>query len=112
MAVEPYRERIGDFIRRYWHEGSRAFRALAAPMLIGAVLVGGWLLIEPHRIGTQTSVDRNDVVWACGRKVLPGYRGIPREARNDFAEARKDFAKGMRLDCGIYGPQAAGTSGD
>jgi hypothetical protein len=71
---------------------------LAVPALVGAILVVMvWLSLGPA--GTQTSVDRNDVVWACGRKVLPGYRGIPREARNDFAEARKDL-------------QAAGTSGD
>jgi hypothetical protein len=53
----------------------------------------------------QTSAhDQNDSMWACGRKVLPGHRGIPREAR-------KDFAKGMRKDCGIFGPRADGASG-
>jgi hypothetical protein len=84
---------------------------LAVPALVGAILlVMVWLSLGPA--GTQTSVDRNDVVWACRRKVLPGYRDVPREARNDFAEARKDFAKGMRKDCGIYGPQATRTSGD
>jgi len=103
--VEPIRERIEDFIRRYG-----VFRVLAVavlPVVIGAILVVMvWLSLGPS--GTQTSVDRNDVVWACGRKVLPGYRGIPREARNDFAEARKDFAMGMRKDCGIYGPTGDG----
>jgi hypothetical protein len=82
------------------------FRVLAVavlPAVIGAILVVMvWLSLGPA--GTQPSVDRNDVVWACGRKVLPGYQGIPSEARDDFAEVRKDIAKGMRLDCGIYGP--------
>jgi hypothetical protein len=110
--VEPYRESIEDFIRRYGRVLAvavavllallvlRRLRVLTVPVLIGAILVvGGWLLLSSPAtsgltpsISTQTSVDRNDVVWACGRKVLPGYRGIPREARNDFAEVRKDFA--------------------
>ena len=47
----------------------------------------------PTQAGTQTRVDRNDFVWACGRKVLAEYRV---------------FVRGMRKDCGIYGedPQA------
>ena len=40
---------------------------------------------------TQTSVNRNDSVWACGRKV-------PAE----LAENRV-WVRGMRKDCGIYG---------
>jgi hypothetical protein len=62
----------------------------------------------PTQAGTrETSVDRNDFLWACGRKVLAEYRG---------------FVRGMRKDCDIYGedpqatprtaPQAAGTSGN
>ena len=88
---------------------------LWAAVLLGIVLLLGLFLLV--RLTTEIPVareahKRDDVVWACGRKVLPGYRGIPREARNDFAELRKDVAKGMRLDCGIYGPQATRTSGD
>jgi hypothetical protein len=30
----------------------------------------------------------------------------------DYAEHHKDFAKEMRKDCGIYGPQATRTSGN
>jgi hypothetical protein len=105
--VEPIRRGIENFLRRYGYEGNRVLWVLVAPALVGAILVVMvWLSLGPA--GTQTSVDRNDVVWACGRKVLPGYQGIPREARDDFADFRKDFAKGMRKDCGIYGPQAAG----
>lgn len=51
--------------------------------------------------GTQTSVDPNSFVRACGRTVLPEHPGLA-----------KELAKGMRKDCGIFGPQAAGTSGD
>ena len=78
----------------------RVLLVLAVPALVGAILVVMvWLSLGPT--GTQTSVDRNDAVWACGRKVLPEYRDIA-----------GDIARGMRKDCGIYGPQAAGTSGD
>jgi hypothetical protein len=59
VAVEPYRERIEEFIRRYG-----VFRVLAVavlPAVIGAILVVMvWLSLGPA--GTQPSVDRNDVV--------------------------------------------------
>jgi hypothetical protein len=88
---------------------------LYVAVCVGIVLLLGLFLLM--RLTTEIPVardahKRDDVVRACGRKVLPGYRSIPREVWNDFAEARKDFAKGMRLDCGIYGPQATRTSGD
>ena len=106
MAVEPYRERIEDFMRRYWYEGNSVLWVLAVPALVGAILVVMvWLSLGPA--GTQTSVDRNDVVWACGRKVLPGYQELA-----EYRDIAGDIARGMRKDCGIYGPQAAGTSGD
>jgi hypothetical protein len=82
---------------------------LKVAVLGGIVLLLGLFLLV--RLTTEIPVARVDVVWACGRKVLPGYQGIPREARDDFAELRKDIAKGMRLDCGIYGPQATRASG-
>ena len=97
MAVEPYRERIEDFMRRYWHEGNRVFRVLvvaaaallvlllalrglrtlrvmAVPVLIGAILVVGWFLIGPlltiPRLTTEGPVVRNGVaaVVVCGKK--------------------------------------------
>jgi hypothetical protein len=46
--------------------------------------------------GAQPSEDRPDFAWACGRKV---------------GADRIDITV-MRKDCGIFGPQAAGTSGD
>ncbi len=83
--MEPIRERIEDFIRRYWYEGNWVFRVLAvavatllallvlrrlrvlavAPVLIGAILVAGWLLV-----GTlKTSV------------LIPRYLDFPPTAR-------------------------------
>ena len=97
--MEPIRERIEDFIRRYG-----VFRVLAVavlPAVIGAILVVMvWLSLGPS--GTQTSVDRNDEVWACGRKVLAEHRELA-----EYRDLARDIARGMRKDCGIYGPQAA-----
>jgi hypothetical protein len=95
--VEPVRERIEDFIRRYGHEGNRVLRVLAVavailltvllanrvlrglrllavPVLIGAILlVGAWLLpywLTIPRVSTEGPVVRNGVaaVTACGEK--------------------------------------------
>ncbi len=93
--MEPYRERIEDFIWRWRsrYEGNRVFRVLAvavavllallvlrrlrvlaAPVLIGAILVVGWLLVGPlltiPRFTTEGSVVRNGVaaVVVCGKK--------------------------------------------
>jgi hypothetical protein len=189
--VEPYRERIEDFIRRWRsrYEGNRVFRVLAVavavllallvlrrlrvlavPVLIGAILVAGWLLVGPlltiPRFSTEGPVVRNGVaaVMVCGQehplKVMgpamkyvpePGTGGWwpvrkgecvvwyhrppgleqrlarheraagtqPSADRSEFASAcgfkvRADLinVRGMRKDCGIFGPQAAGTSGD
>jgi hypothetical protein len=80
--VEPYRERIEDFIRRWRsrYEGNRVFRVLAAPLLIGAILVAGWLLVGSlktsvlippvPRLSPDGPVVRNGVavVVACGKK--------------------------------------------
>jgi hypothetical protein len=65
--VEPYRERIEDFIRRWRsrYEGNRVFRVLAAPLLIGAILVAGWLLVG----SLKTSV------------LIPRCPGFPPTAR-------------------------------
>jgi hypothetical protein len=93
--VEPIRVWIEGFLRgRYGYEGNRALWVLVAPALVGAILV---VMVW------QTSVDRNDVVRACGREVLPEYRHLP-----EYRDLATDFAEGMRLDCGIYGLQAAG----
>jgi hypothetical protein len=95
--VEPRgpRERIEDFMRRWRsqvpYEGNRVLRVLAVaillallvlrrlrviavPVLIGAILVAGWLLIGPlvtiPRFTTEGPVVRNGVavIVACGRK--------------------------------------------
>ena len=194
------REKIEDFLRRWRsrYEGSWVFRVLAVavaillallvlrrlrvltvPVLIGAILVAGWLLVgssltiprfttegpvvrngvaavvvcgkksgsmnekgmmavseqapEPRTGGwwparrgectvwyhrppgleqrfnrhqraqrEQTSVDRNDLVKACGREVLAEYQELA-----EYRDIAGDIARGMRKDCGIYGPQAA-----
>jgi hypothetical protein len=60
--VEPYRERIEDFMRRKlrWYEGNRVFRVLAV-----AILVAGW-----HLVGSlKTSV------------LIPWCPGFPPTAR-------------------------------
>ena len=72
--MEPIRERIEDFMRRYGYEGNRVLRVLAASMLIVAILVvGGWLLLGSltiPRVSTTGPVVRNGVaaIVACGEK--------------------------------------------
>jgi hypothetical protein len=73
--VEPIRVWIEGFLRgRYGYEGNRVFRVLAAPVLIGAILVVGWLLVGPlltiPRISSTGPVVRNGVaaVMVCGEK--------------------------------------------
>jgi hypothetical protein len=96
--VEPYRERIEDFMRRYWREGHRvlrwlavavavllaillalqalrALRVLAVAVLIVAILVLGRLLVGSlilpmPRLSSEGPVVRNGVaaVVACGEK--------------------------------------------
>jgi hypothetical protein len=46
VAVEPYRERIEDFMRRYWYEGNRALLVL---VVVLAVLVA-ILLVRRLRV--------------------------------------------------------------
>ena len=73
--MEPIRRGIEHFLRgRYGYEGYRAFRVLAVPVLIGAILVVGWLLIGPlltiPRFTTEGPVVRNGVavIVLCGKK--------------------------------------------
>jgi len=44
--VEPIRERIEDFIRRYWYEGNRVFRVLAVAVVLVAGGVAGASLLQ------------------------------------------------------------------
>jgi hypothetical protein len=73
---------IEGFLRgRYGYEGYRLFRLLAATVLIGAILLAGWLLIGPlltiPRFSTEGPVVRNGVavVVVCGDK----QRGVEKE---------------------------------
>ena len=66
---------IEGFLRgRYGYEGDRALRVLAVPVLIGAILVAGWLLVGPlltiPRFTSEGPVVRNGVaaVVVCGKK--------------------------------------------
>jgi hypothetical protein len=91
-----WRERIEEFIRRYWREGNQVLRVLAVavavllalllalrllirglrvvPVAIGGILVvAGWLLLGPltiPRFSTEGPVVRNGVavIVACGKK--------------------------------------------
>jgi hypothetical protein len=81
--VEPIRMWIEGFLRgRYGYEGNRVLRVLAAPMLIGAILVVGWLLVGPlltiPRISSTTPVVRNGVaaVVVCGEKQRGVAKGL------------------------------------
>jgi hypothetical protein len=73
--VEFIRVWIEGFLRgRYGYEGNRALRVLAVPVLFGAILVAGWLLVEPlltiPRISSEGPIVRNGVaaVVVCGKK--------------------------------------------
>jgi hypothetical protein len=95
VAVEPYRERIEDFLRRYWYEGNRALwvvvlvvlvalllvrrirvvRALKVTALIGGIVVVGWLLASSLQLpmpllSSHGPVVRNGVaaIVVCGNK--------------------------------------------
>src|ERR671921_2618983 len=72
---------IEGFLRgRYGYEGHRVLRALAVPVLIGALLLVGWLLfgslLTIPRFSTEGPVVRNGVavVVACGKKR--GIKGM------------------------------------
>jgi hypothetical protein len=75
--VETIRALVEGFLRgRYGlaELGQRAFKVLALPVLIGAIVVVGWLLIGPlltiPRFTTEGPVVRNGVaaVVVCGKK--------------------------------------------
>jgi hypothetical protein len=73
--VDYIRSWIEGFLRgRYGYEGHRALWVLAVPVLIGAILLAGWLLIGPlltiPRFSTEGPVVRNGVaaVVVCGKK--------------------------------------------
>jgi hypothetical protein len=74
--VQTIRLWIEGFLRgRYGFERDQAFRVLAVPVLIGAILVAGWLLIGP-RLWTEGPMVRgnNVVVVACAK--APQHRGV------------------------------------
>ena len=72
--MEPIRRGIEGFLRGRYGLGYRALRLLAVPVLIGAILVAGWLLLGPlltiPRFTTEGPVVRNGVavLVICGKK--------------------------------------------
>ena len=73
--METMRGWIEGFLRgRYGYEGHRVLRTLAVPVLIGAILLVGWLLfgslLTIPRFSTEGPVVRNGVavIVACGKK--------------------------------------------
>ena len=100
MFVEPIREKIEDFIRRYGGDrvlrvlvvavavllallALRRLRMLAAPVLVGAILVvSAWLLVGSSltipRFSTDGPVVRNGVaaVMVCGEKRGTAPHGL------------------------------------
>jgi hypothetical protein len=79
--VQVIRVWIEGFLRgRYGYEGNHLWRALAVPLLIGAILIAGWLLIASlkasvlispiPRFTSEGPVVRNGVaaVVVCGKK--------------------------------------------
>ena len=97
--MDRWRQRIEDFTRRYWYEGTRVLRVLAVAVtillalralrglrvlavtgLIGAILVVGWLLVGSSltipKVTTAGPVVQNGVaaIVACGEKR--GLKGL------------------------------------
>jgi hypothetical protein len=78
--VEPIRERVEGFLR-----GRYGLRVLAPGVLIGAILVVGWLLVGPlltiPRFTTEGPVVRNGVavIVACGKKrsFMEALKNVP-----------------------------------
>jgi hypothetical protein len=97
--VEPIRVWIEGFLRGR-HGLEELGRVLAVPVLIGVILVVGWLLLGPlltiPRISPTGPVVRNGVavVVACGKKS--GIRGmgaamkyVPESGTGAWADVRK-----------------------
>jgi hypothetical protein len=124
--VEPYRERIEDFMRRYGYEGNRMFRVLAvaivaivlvlralrpfrvvtvavlivAILMLGKLLLGSLILPVP-RLSSDGPVVRNGVaaVVACGNK-----RGIWGLGAVEIAPEPRTGTWGIerRGECTVY----------
>ena len=87
--MQPIRRSIEGFLRgRYGYEGNRVFRVLAVPVLIGAIVVVGWLLVAPlltiPRFTTEGPVVRNGVAVI----VICGNNGTAMQRSKALYEAR------------------------
>ena len=112
--MEPIRRGIEHFLRgRYgYEEGYRAFRVLATPVLIGAIVVVGWFLVGPlltiPRFTTEGPVVRNGVavIVACAKKS--GFERMGAAMRStppSLGRAREGTSEGATAPCGITTPR-------
>jgi hypothetical protein len=105
--VETIRAWVEGFLRgRYGYEGPQAFKVLAVPVLIGAVLVAGWLLLGPlltiPRFTTEGPVVRNGaaVIVACGKKQ--GIAGMDTAMRYADEPGTGGWWNVRRGDCTVW----------
>jgi hypothetical protein len=101
--VESIREWLEGFLRgRY---GLR-LRPLAVPVLIGAVLVAGWVLLGPlltiPRFTTEGPVVRNGtaVIMACGKKQ--GIKGMGAAMKYAHEPATGGWWPEKRGECTVW----------
>jgi hypothetical protein len=101
--VEPIREWTEGFLRgRY---GLR-LRPLAVPVLIGAILVVGWVLLGPlltiPRFTTEGPMVRNGtaVIVACGKKQ--GIKGMPAAMKYAHEPATGGWWPEKRGECTVW----------
>jgi hypothetical protein len=79
-------------------------RGDAASVDVSSTRIRGYF--DAYRLGpcvayihhsTHPGTEQSDFVRACGRKVLPEYRDMPK-----YRHLAQRMAKRMREDCGIY----------
>jgi hypothetical protein len=109
--VQPIRRVIEGFLQgRYGYEGYRVFRVLAVPVLIGAIVVVGWLLVAPlltiPRFTAEGPVVRNGVavIVICGNNgtAMQRMKGLY-EARDYVPEPRTgSWLDVQRGDCTVW----------
>ena len=99
---------IEGFLRgRYGYEGYRLFQLLAATVLIGAILLAGWLLIGPlltiPRFSTEGPVVRNGVaVVVCGDKQRGVEKGLMAVGKYAPEPRTGTWAPQRRGDCTVW----------
>ena len=129
--MEPIRERIEEFLQRYWHEQNRVvrvlgvavaillalllalrwLRVLAVPVLVGGDPGGG---VSPLRAAADypSLYDRGPVVRngvavivACGKKSGFERMGAAMKYAPSLGRAREGTSEGATAQCGITTPR-------